>query len=94
MCITTPLPVVPAFGDERHEALMKDQRGAGLSRRPSRWRSLCRRGLLVAPAVGGAKCERARLGHDSLAAFSWLVRNSQMPGGVWRHTRLRGLLAT
>jgi hypothetical protein len=94
MFITPPLPFVQALVDERHETLVKYQPCAGLSRRQRLWRACCLRGMLVSNAVWWAKFARASRGHDSWAAFSWMVRKSQIPWGWLRHMRVRVLLAT
>jgi DDE superfamily endonuclease len=79
MFITTPLPFVTACVDELHEALGKYQPGAGLSRLQRFWLSCCLMGLLISNTVCWAKFERASLGHYSLAAFSWMFRQSKIP---------------
>jgi hypothetical protein len=79
--------------DELHEALIKYQLGAGLSRRQRLWLSLCLMGILVSNSVCWAKFERASLGNYSLAAGSWMFRKSQMPWGVLLHMSVRVLLA-
>jgi hypothetical protein len=94
MFITTPLPFVQAFVDERHEALDKYQPGAGLSRRQRLWLSFCLMGILVTNAVCWAKFERASLGQYSLAALSWMFRTSQMPWALLLQTSVRVMLAT
>jgi len=79
MFIKTPLPFVQAFVAELHEALEKYQPGAGLSRLQRYWLSFCLMGILVSNSVCWARFERASLGHYSLAALSWMFRQSKIP---------------
>ena len=93
MFITTPLPFVQEFVDERHETLVNYQPCAGLSRRQRLWLSFCLMGILVSNSVCWAKFERASLGNYSLAALSWMFRKSQIPWGLLLHMSVRVLLA-
>ena len=79
MLITTPLPFVQEFVAELHEALGKYRPGAGLSRLQRLWLSFCLMGILISNTVCWAKCERASLGHYSLAALSWMFRKAKIP---------------
>jgi hypothetical protein len=79
MFITTPLPFVTEFVDELHEALGKYQPGAGLSRLQRFWLSFCLMGILISNTVCWAKFERASRGNYSLAALSWMFRQSKIP---------------
>ena len=94
MCIKPPLPCVQACVAERHEALETYQPGAGLSRLPRDWLSCCLMGMRVSHAVGWAQCERARRGHASRAALSWLLRKSQRPWECLLPMRVRVMLGT
>jgi len=89
MCIKTPLPVVQACVAELHEALETYQPGAGLARLQRDWLSCCLMGMLVSHALCWARCERASLGHDSLAALAWMFRHSKMPWECWLQMRVR-----
>jgi len=79
MFIKTPLPFVQAFVAELHEALETYQPGTGLSRLQRYWLSFCLMGILVSNSVCWARFERASLGHYSLAALSWMFRQSKIP---------------
>ena len=64
---------------ELHEALETYQPGTGLSRLQRYWLSFCLMGILVSNSVCWARFERASLGHYSLAALSWMFRQSKIP---------------
>lgn len=92
MCMKTPLPFVREFVDELHEAMETYQPGAGLSRLQRFWLSCCLMGILLSNAVCWAKFERASLGHYSLAALSWMFRQSKIPWEYWLQMSVRVML--
>ena len=92
MLIKTPLPCVQECVAELHEALETYQPGAGLSRLQRYWLSCCRMGILVSNAGCWAQCERASLGHYSLAALSWMFRQSKRSWECLLQMRVRVIL--
>ena len=94
MFIKTPRPFVQAFVAELHEALETYQPGTGLSRLQRYWLSFCLMGILVSNSVCWARFERASLGHYSLAALSWMFRQSKIPWECLLQMSVRVILGT
>ena len=92
MLIGTPFPCRSAFGNAVEETLREQRASHGMSARQRTWVALCVRAVLVTHASCWGRFERARLGTDALAAFSWLLRHSKMPGHALLVARVRVIL--
>jgi hypothetical protein len=80
MLISEPLPFVKEFIGALDEALKVHRPlGRGLSVAQRRWLGFCLMGILITNTVCWAKFERAGLGRYSLAALSWMFRQTKLP---------------
>lgn len=79
MFIIEPLPFVTAFIDEIDQGIKEHNPNASLSGTQKSWIAFCIMAILITNTVCWAKFERAGLGRYSLAALSWIFRNSKIP---------------
>ena len=79
MILGQPLPFVGIFVDTLHEAIAAQHPGHGLSAIQRAWLAFCLTAILVTNSVCWARFARASLGTYSLAALSWMFRQSKIP---------------
>lgn len=82
MLVVKPLPFVTAFIDALNDVIEEHHPGQKLSDIQKGWLSFCILAVLVTNSVCWAKFERASLGSYSLAALSWMFRQSKIPWQV------------
>ena len=76
---TQAAPFVSSFVEALNVALEKHKPGCGLSRIQKGWICFCIMAILMTNSVCWARFERAGLGRYSLAALSWIFRQSKIP---------------
>jgi hypothetical protein len=79
MLLGKPAPFVRACSAAVDSAIRTPQPHHAMSATQRAWLALCVTAVLVTNAVCWARCERASLGMDSLAALAWMFRHSTMP---------------
>ena len=79
MVMGTPAPCGRACVDTVDEAIREQRPSHGMSTMPRTWRACCVPAVLVTHAIGWARCARASLGTDALAALSWMFRPRKSP---------------
>lgn len=87
-----PAPCVRAFGDAVDAAMRTHQPQPALSGTQRTGRAFCLTAVLVTNAMCWARCARASLGTEAMAALAWRLRHRQMP---WAHllvASVRGIL--
>ena len=92
MVIAKPLPFVSAFIEVVDEAIRAHHPHHGLSTIQRTWRAFCLTAILVTKAVCWARFARASLGTYSLAALSWMFRQSKIPWEWLLVASVQGLL--
>lgn len=70
---------IKSYAEELDEAIGTHMPGSGLSFTQKAWLSFCITSVLITNSVCWTKFERAGLGKYSLAALSWIFRNSKIP---------------
>ena len=93
MFIETPLPFIKTFIDDIDKAIGKYQSGDRLSIIQKSWLSFCIMAIFITNSVCWAKFRRASLGTYSLAALSWMFRNSRIPWEVLLQTSVRVVIS-
>ncbi|MEW5960313.1 MAG: hypothetical protein AB1801_21515 [Chloroflexota bacterium] len=78
MFINEPAPFINEFVEALDESLRKIEPSAGLSKLQKKWLAFCILAILVTNSVCWAKFERASLGNYSLAALSWMFRQTKL----------------
>ena len=79
MVIAKPLPFVTAFVDTIDKAIQAHAVGHCLSPMQRTWLAFCLTATLVTHSICWARFERASLGAYSMAALSWMFRQSKIP---------------
>ena len=79
MILGKPAPVVRAFVAAVDEAMRAHQPSRSMSAMQRTWLAFCVTAVLVTHSICWARFERASLGTYSLAALSWMFRQSKMP---------------
>ena len=79
MIMAQPLPFVRAFIDAVDETIRQHSPQAGLSTIQRAWLAFCLTATLVTNSICWARFERVSLGAYSLAALSWMFRQSKLP---------------
>src|SRR5438876_2300027 len=79
MLIGKPAPFVRAFVDAVDEAIRAHQPSHGMSAMQRTWLAFCVTAVLVTNSICWARFARASLGTYSLAALSWMFRQSKIP---------------
>ncbi len=92
MIIGKTLPFVSAFIESLDEAIKENMPNSGLSRIQKGWLSFCIMAILVTNSVCWAKFERAGFGKYSLAALSWMFRQSKIPWEILLYKSVRVIL--
>ena len=92
MVIAKPLPFVSAFIEVIDEAIRAHHPRHGLSAIQRAWLAFCLTAILVTNSVCWARFARASLGTYSLAALSWMFRQSKIPWEWLLVASVRGLL--
>ena len=102
MFINEPAPFINEFVEALDESLRKIEPSAGLSKLQKKWLAFCMLAILVTNSVCWAKFERASLGTYSLAALSWMFRQTKLKWGLllqasvkvilWRYKITSGVL--
>ena len=90
--IGKPAPFVRAFVAAVDAAMREHPPHHALSVTPRAWLACCITAVRVTNSLCWARCERASLGTEALAALSWRLRQRQMP---WAHllvASVRGIL--
>jgi hypothetical protein len=70
---------IKSYIEDLDKAIGTHMPGCGLSFKQRAWLTFCITGVLITNSVCWAKFERAGLGKYSLAALSWIFRNSKIP---------------
>jgi hypothetical protein len=79
MVIAKPVPFISAFVEAIAEVIDQHRPGQGLSALQRAWLAFCLTAILVTNSVCWARFARASLGTYSLAALSWMFRQSKIP---------------
>ena len=94
MFFEKPLPFIEKFLNALDDAIGEYKPGARLSRIQKRWLAFCIMGVLLTNSVCWAKFERSGMGRRSLAAISWMFRQSKIPWKLLLHMSVRVILLT
>lgn len=94
MLFEEPLSFVKAFIDDINDSLKDINPNAKLSMIQKKWLTFCCMAILVTNSVCWAKFERSSLVHYSIAALSWMFRNSRINWNLLLHASLRVILNT
>jgi hypothetical protein len=79
MLVSDPLPFVKSFIEEIDLALGMHDPSLKLTKIQKSWLCFCIMAIYITRTVCWAKFERASLGGRSMAALSWMFRNSKIP---------------
>ena len=79
MLITEPLPFIRDFIDQLNKAIKAHCPDNQLSRAQRYWLALSVMAVIVTNSVCWARFAKAGIGHYSIAALSWIFRNSKIP---------------
>ncbi len=82
MILGKPAPFVSACIDAVDEAIRQQHPNHGMSAIQRTWLAFCVTAVLVTNSICWARFQRASLGTYSMAALSWMFRQSKMP---WDH---------
>jgi hypothetical protein len=94
MFFSQPLPFVTTFIDELNNAIKEFKPKAALSRKQKAWLAFCVMGIIITNSVCWAKFERAGLTKYSMAALSWMFRNSKIPWNLLLQMSVMVILRT
>ena len=92
MVIGKPAPFVSAFVEAIDAAIREHQPHHALSVTQRAWLAFCITAVLVTNSICWARFARASLGTSSLAALSWMFRQSKIPWDHLRVASVRGIL--
>lgn len=79
MLFEEPLPFVKDYVDELNDAIKTFCPGRQLSRIQRYWLSFCVMSIIVTNSVCWARFQKVGIGRYSIAALSWMFRNSRIP---------------
>ena len=79
MILGKPAPFVRAFVEAVDDAIRAHHPSHAMSATQRTWLAFCVTAVLVTNSMCWARFERASLGTSSLAALSWMFRQSKMP---------------
>jgi hypothetical protein len=79
MLFEEPLPFMRDYVDELNNAIKTFCPGRQLSRIQRYWLSFCVMSIIVTNSVCWARFQKAGIGRYSIAALSWMFRNSRIP---------------
>jgi len=79
MLFNEPLPFIKNYINELNDAIKTCCPGRCLSRKQRYWLSFCAMSIIISNSVCWSRFKKAGIGRYSIAALSWMFRNSKIP---------------
>lgn len=79
MLFNEPLPFIKNYINELNDAIKICCPGRCLSRKQRYWLSFCAMSIIISNSVCWSRFKKAGIGRYSIAALSWMFRNSKIP---------------
>lgn len=79
MLFNEPLPFIKNYINELNNAIIMCCPGQCLSRKQRYWLSFCVMSIIISNSVCWSRFKKAGIGRYSIAALSWMFRNSKIP---------------